>query len=72
MNTKASKLFAMNLDCEEGDVRLTQGNEGTVEVCLNSLWGMIAQSGWSTLDGQVVCRQLGYTSEGDFSMLVSL
>ena len=52
------------LDCEEGDVRLTEGHEGTVEICLNSLWGMIAQSGWSSIDGEVVCQQLGYTSEG--------
>ena len=53
--------------CTDGDVRLSGGlseSEGTVEVCFDSLWGLVAQSEWSTPDAEVTCRQLGYPSEG--------
>ena len=53
--------------CTDGDVRLSGGlteNEGTVEVCFNNLWGLVAQSEWSTSDAEVTCRQLGYPAEG--------
>ena len=36
-------------------------NEGTVEVCLDNLWGLIADTGWTDGDAKVVCSQLGYT-----------
>ena len=35
-------------DCEEGEVRLVGGeteSEGTIEVCLNSVWGLITDAG---------------------------
>ena len=50
--------------CENGDVRLLGGgfdNEGTVEVCLDNLWGLVSDEGWTDLDAKVVCNQLGYT-----------
>ena len=53
--------------CSDGDLRLTGGQtekEGTVEVCLDNLWGLVAQSEWSTSDATVTCQQLGYPSEG--------
>ena len=63
-----STVSLLYIDCVDGDVRLMgdgdTSNEGSVEVCVNSLWGMIAQSRWSVEDGQVVCRQLGLTVEG--------
>lgn len=49
--------------CTNGDVRLIGGgfgNEGTVEVCFNNLWGLIADSGWNDADARVVCRKLGH------------
>ena len=52
------------IECVEGEVHLVNGateNEGTVELCLNNLWGLIADSGWSQSDAEVVCRQLGYS-----------
>ena len=53
-----------------GNVKLVGGqseNEGRVEVCVNGGWGTVADDGWTTADGQVVCRQLGYSSSGKFA-----
>ena len=55
------------LVCTSGDVRLSGGqteNEGTVEICFDNLWGLVAQNEWSTADAEVTCRQLGYPPEG--------
>ena len=56
-----------NSDCKDGEIRLVGGAselEGTVEVCLGNLWGLVAESGWSFVDAQVVCSQLEYSQEG--------
>ena len=54
------------LDCTEGDVRLVGGdyeNEGTVEICIGGLWGLIADAGWDDNDAQVICRQAGFPND---------
>ena len=51
-----------------GEIRLIGGEneaEGTVEICLDSLWGQIDESGWTTNDARVVCEQLGYETAGN-------
>ena len=53
--------------CTNGNIRLSGGSssrEGTVEICYNSIWGLIQQDGWDTDDAKVVCDQLGYETEG--------
>ena len=48
-------------------MRLVDGEskyEGLVEVCLSQRWGTVNGDGWSSVDTQVVCRQLGYPTEG--------
>ena len=59
--------------CTEGAVRLSGGDieqEGIPEVCVNGVWGSICAYGgkyewsWSSADGQVICRQLGYHDNG--------
>ena len=55
-------------DCKNGEVKLVEGaldSEGTVEVCLDNLWGLIAEAGWSESDAQVVCQQLGFPLDGN-------
>ena len=56
--------------CTDGDIRLVSWSnvvnqrEGRVQVCINSTWGNICNSGWDSRDAGVVCRQLGLSSLG--------
>ena len=54
-------------DCNEGEIRLVGGDnvlEGTVEVCFNSMWGLIGDAGWDISDARVMCRQLQLPFDG--------
>ena len=54
-------------DCVDGEVRLQDGthtSNGRVEMCQNGIWGSVCSSGWDRIDASVVCRQLGYDTEG--------
>lgn len=53
----------VRVGCNDGDVRLVGGNSirrGTVEICINEIWGLIADNGWDDTDATVICKQLGY------------
>ena len=57
----------LSLACSNGDVRLYGGavtSEGTVEVCYESVWGLIMATGWVDRDAVVVCKELGHPSGG--------
>ena len=52
------------LDCNNGDIRLVGGSdasEGTVEICVDYLWGVIDDTLWEPAEAVVVCRQLGFS-----------
>lgn len=61
------------LACTDGDIRLVGGdfdNEGTIEVCMSNIWGLVSDNTWNSNNSRVVCRQLGYTDGSRYKWLL--
>lgn len=67
--TCLSLLFIV---CNNGDVRLVGGAhqyEGTVEVCVDKSWSLVAEHGWDDADARIVCKQIGgYNYSGTYTV----
>ena len=53
--------------CTNGQLQLAGGNivnEGRVEICINNVWGTVCGDSWGRAAATVVCRQLGYPTQG--------
>ena len=54
-------------NCTHGNIKLVGGDterEGRVEVCINGLWGSVCSSGWNLQEANVICRYVGYPTQG--------
>ena len=65
-------IFSVFSVCVEYDIRLVDGSndmEGRIEICLNDTWTSICNILWTTNDGNVACRQLGYSQISEVLIL---
>ena len=63
----SSMCTSFTAPCTTGHLRLSGGNsanEGRVEICMNNEWGTVCDDSWGANDAIVVCRQLGYPTQG--------
>ena len=60
-------LLLHSASCTVGQVQLVGGgiaNEGRVEICIDNEWGTVCDDSWGSADATVVCRELGYSTQG--------
>ena len=64
---RGEHCITVSAPCRTGQLRLVGGNipnEGRIEICIDNVWGTVCDDLWSSTDVTVVCRQLGYSTQG--------
>ena len=62
------KIYLRHVGCSHGQIRLVDGNGpnvGRLEICINGDWGTVCDDLWMRTNAQVVCRQLGCSTDGN-------
>lgn len=63
---------AQNSNCTDYEVQLIDGdsaNEGKVLVCINGVWGLLCSNSIGRTDANVICNQLGYSTDGTYKCI---
>lgn len=55
-------LFRIKTGCADGEIFLSNGSAGRLEVCFNNTYGTVCDDYWDDLDAKVVCRQHGFNA----------
>ena len=64
-------FISVPANCTDGQIRLRGGftqREGRVEICIDRVWGTICDNSWDRYEAQVLCRQLGHSILGEYTV----
>ncbi len=67
-----SSLIDTTINCLEGQLRLLGPNprEGLLQICGPGRWVQFGGAGWSDSEAQVACRQMGYSAQGKYVIIM--